>query len=129
MSDDAKRGSMHEARKIRIWNREGGICRICKKPVPHTGPEVRYDHYSPFWISRDDSDENLFPLHVACDAEKTYKADLPTIAKIKRQAKKFGVDFDPDREKPASRLKGRSFSRELTRGFDGKVRERKRPRS
>lgn len=125
VSDDAKRGAMTEARKIRIWNRENGICRICKKPVPHKGPGVRYDHYSPFWISRDDSDENLFPLHTACDAEKTYKADLPTISKIKRQSRKFGVDFDPEAKKP-SRLRGRGFDKTKKRTFSGKVVERRK---
>lgn len=98
---------MTDARKIRIWNREKGLCRICGKPVPHKGTGVRYDHYSPFWISRDDSDENLFPLHTACDAEKTYGKDLGDIAKIKR----IIVKHDPDREKKPSRIQGRGFEK------------------
>lgn len=111
---------MHEARKIRIWNREGGICWICKKPVPHTGPDVRYDHYSPFWISEDDSDENLFPLHTTCDAGKTYGKDLPTIAKVKRIQKKH----DPDRERKPSRLKSRGFDKALRKKMNGTVERR-----
>lgn len=117
MTDGPKRGAMTEARKVRIWNRENGICWICKKPVPHKGPGVRYDHYSPWWISRDDSDENLFPLHTSCDATKTYGKDLGDIAKIKRILKRD----DPDQPKPVSRLRSNGFNKTFKKKFDGTV--------
>lgn len=103
---------MTEARKARIWSRENGICWICKKPVAHTGPGVRYDHYSPIWISHDDSDENLFPLHTECDATKTYGKDLGDIAKIKRLRVKHGVD--EDKRKAKRQIPSRPFAKAET---------------
>lgn len=103
----SNRRSMGSARKKRIWLREGGVCWICRLPVEESGPGVRYDHLGVLWITNDDSDEAIFPIHTACDKVKTYGSDLPTVAKIKRLIKAN----DPDRVKKESRLKGRGFEK------------------
>lgn len=98
-----KRGSMHEARKRRIWLREGGICWICKKPVEMLGSTVRYDHIGTLWITQSDADETIFPIHrKGCDEQKTPK-DQRRIAKTKRQSRKLGVDAPEER--PPSTLR------------------------
>lgn len=76
-----------KAQKVRVWNRENGICYLCGKPVALEGPNVQYDHREMRGITGDDSDANLFATHVACHAEKTAKHDAPRIAKTKRQEK------------------------------------------
>lgn len=79
----AFRRSMTQARKRRIWDRENGLCGRCKLPVPMTGAEVEYDHYSQIAISCDDTDENVFPLHVDCHKAKT-ASDATVRAKVER---------------------------------------------
>lgn len=89
MSEKPKR-VMHDGRKLRIWEREKGICWFCTKPVPMKGPEVTYDHRIPLEISHDDSDENIFPIHRdPCDKIKT-AADQARIAKTRRMGGEKG---------------------------------------
>ena len=78
-----KRRSMTAARKRRIHEREEGKCWHCRLPVPMTGPDVRYDHVQPLWITGDDSDDAIKPAHTTCDKPKT-AIDQKTIAKLKR---------------------------------------------
>lgn len=119
----ASRGSMHKARKVRIWNRVGGICWICNNPVACEGPEVIYDHRIALEVSLDDSDANIFPVHrKGCNEQKTYREDMGYIAKTRRMSKKFGVDHDPDAEKKPSRIQSRGFyNGPMKRTFSGKV--------
>jgi len=97
----AFRRSMTPARKQRIWDREGGLCKRCGEPVPMTGAEVEYDHYSQIAISQDDTDENVFPLHVDCHKAKT-AADAKIRGKVERQRLKHIGEY------PASPFKIRS---------------------
>lgn len=85
------RRAMTDARKKRIWTREGGLCKRCGLPVPQKGAGVVYDHYSQIAISCDDSDENVFPLHAgkdSCNQAKTHE-DATIRAKVERQRLKF----------------------------------------
>ncbi len=80
------RGSMHEARKRRIWEAHGRCCYICGEPVPMTGPFVRYDHKWQLAMDGPEADENVGPSHTeACDKVKT-KKDAGIRAKVKRLA-------------------------------------------
>lgn len=74
-----------KATKVRVWNRENGICYLCGKPVAPEGPTVRYDHREMREVTGDDTDANLYPTHERCHAEKTAKHDAPRIAKVRRQ--------------------------------------------
>lgn len=101
-----KRASMHAARKRRIHDREGGVCWICKQPVPMAGPEVRYDHRGVLWITGDDADAAIYPIHrKGCDETKTPK-DLKRVAKTKRQIK---MRLDVPIEESRHKIKGRGF--------------------
>lgn len=99
------RRTMTPARKRRIHEREGGLCYHCRLPVPQSGPDVRYDHIRPLWITGDDSDEAIKPAHTTCDKPKT-AIDQAVIAKIKRILRKG----DPEARKP-SRMKSRGFQK------------------
>lgn len=95
------RRAMTQARKKRIWTRENGICKRCGLDVPMAGAGVEYDHYSQIAISCDDTDENVFPLHVDCHKAKT-AADATVRAKVERQRLKNIGEY------PASPFKIRS---------------------
>jgi hypothetical protein len=105
MTTDPKRKAMTSRRKRDIWEREEGLCRICKLPVPMLGPEVIYDHDLTLFITGDDADAGVFPLHrEPCNRIKT-SGDLTRIAKTKRQMKMaVGAERKP------SRMKSRPFS-------------------
>lgn len=113
------RGPISEARKKRIWEREGGKCWMCGQVTAMTGSTVRYDHRIPLELSGTDDDSNIFPLHrEPCDRIKT-KADAAKIAKMRRLRKKR----DPETRKP-SIMKSKGFDKTLTRRFNGKVEKR-----
>ncbi len=98
------RGSMHAARKRRIWEARGGRCGECGEPVEVSGRNVVYDHRIPLWFTRSDADDGIWPIHkVPCDQKKT-PADLARIAKTKRQAK-MG---DP---RPPGKIKSAGFAK------------------
>jgi hypothetical protein len=105
-----------KAQKVRVWNRENGICYLCGKPVALEGSGVRYDHRDMRGISADDSDANLYPTHERCHAEKTETRDAPRMAKVRGQEKLTGAKI----------RKARGFYRDPDkyRGVDGVVRER-----
>ena len=118
------RKPMTPARMKRIWERESGVCWFCTKPVPQRGGDlVRYDHRIPVEISQDDSDDGIYPIHrEPCDRLKT-AADQAKIAKVRRMSGLKGQAAR--RAKNGSRLKSGGFQKDLTKGFDGKVRTRK----
>lgn len=113
---DPLRRAMTPARKRRIWERDIGLCWLCGEPCDIEGPDVRYDHRNPLWITRDDSDEGISPAHTACDKPKT-AIDQKIIAKVKRIIRKG----DPETRKPP-RMVSRPFGK--SRGFDKGLRKR-----
>lgn len=92
------------------------------------------DHY-PIPVAEEGSNHpsNLMPRLIAAHREKTAKIDVPQIAKGKRlraaeaqhaAVRAIGAPVI-ERERPRSRLQSRGFDRSKTKGFNGKVRERK----
>lgn len=108
MTDKPKRRPMTPARMRRIWEREGGVCWICTKPVAMRGAaNVTYDHRIPFEICQHDDDQNIFPIHrEPCDRLKT-AADQTRIAKTKAMAGETGQVAR--REKNGPKMKSRPF--------------------
>lgn len=119
---DPVRGAMTPARMKRIWEREGGICWFCTKPVPPRGGHlVRYDHRIPFEIIGHDGDENIYPIHrEPCDRLKT-AADQAKIAKVRRQAGQKGQWARRERRQEAEAERGvtpRPKQKIAARGFE-----------
>jgi 5-methylcytosine-specific restriction endonuclease McrA len=81
------RPTLTKAQKIAVWNRENGLCVLCGKPVPPTGPDVRYDHEDMRAISGNDRPSNIFATHERCHADKTAKHDAPRMAKTRGMEK------------------------------------------
>lgn len=108
------RRAMTSARKARIHASRNGVCWLCGKPVPVSGPDVRFDHKLPLELGGSDDDANIWPIHrEPCDRLKT-QADAKRIAKMRRQARM-------QEPKAPSRLRSRGFNKSITRRFDGTV--------
>lgn len=79
------RKSIGSRERDRLFLLHGGICHICNEKIwGSRGEKWEVEHVIPWAISRDDSDENRKPAHVACHAGKT-KKDRQTISKVDRQ--------------------------------------------
>ena len=83
------RPSMGKARRLRLWERDGGICYLCEAKVK-AGEAWDIEHIIPWALSQDDSDENLRVAHKeGCHRAKT-TADIGRITKAKRQGLETG---------------------------------------
>lgn len=116
------RPSMSKARRLRIWERDKGVCYLCSVKVM-ASEAWDVEHKVAWALAYDDSDENLAVAHKAGCHEAKTKIDVTTIAKAKAQAGETGQWAR--RQKNGSQLKSRGFDKSQTRGFDGKVRARK----
>ena len=84
------RRRMTPLRRARIFDSAGGVCHLCERRIL-AGEPWEVEHVIALEISRDDSDDNLRPAHVACHRDKT-SVDAGLISKAKRvQAKHVGA--------------------------------------
>jgi 5-methylcytosine-specific restriction protein A len=105
---------MSPSRRARIFAAHDGMCHLCGQPIDGTRERWDAEHVVPYALTRDDSDDNLAPAHVACHAVKS-KADVTAIAKAARVSRKhIGA------HRPAGTLPG-SKSTRWKRKLDGTV--------
>lgn len=91
MTKAPPRPSMSKLRRLRIWERDKGVCYMCAEKV-QAGERWDIEHKRPWAESFDDSDENLGVVHAdrpECHPAKT-KADVARIAKAKAQGGETG---------------------------------------
>ena len=89
MTKAPPRPSMSKARRLRIWERDKGVCYLCGLKVAG-GEPWEAEHISAWGLSFDDSDQNLAVAHKAgCHAQKT-KDDVRRIIKAKKMAGELG---------------------------------------
>ena len=98
---------MTPARRLRIWEAAKGLCGVCGEPVALVDADI--DHRIGVWLSRDDTDANLRPLHrETCHRPKT-KLDVAIIAKVKRiLAREEGT------RRPRKQIQSRGFAKVKT---------------
>lgn len=78
------RPSMSKARRLRIWEKENGVCYLCGKKV-QAGEPWDAEHVKAWDLFFDDSDENLRVAHkLVCHKEKTDR-DVKIMRKADRQ--------------------------------------------
>lgn len=84
------RPSMSKARRLRIWERDKGVCYLCNAKV-QAAEAWEVEHVIPWALAFDDSDGNLKVAHKDgdCHAAKT-KVDIDRIAKAKAQGGETG---------------------------------------
>lgn len=111
------RAAMTKARRLRLYLACNGRCE-CGAKVPMEGTTI--DHRIQLWMGGSDTDDNLRFFCGPCDKPKTAK-DATVRAKVKRIIAKADPDTRPRCKRP---LQSRGFQSNLTKGFDGKVRQK-----
>lgn len=102
------RPSMSKARRLRIWEKENGVCYLCQRKVL-AGELWEAEHVKCWELYQDDTDENLKVAHKeGCHREKTNR-DVKVIRKADRQAGNKGQ---------WARRQNRGFGLIQSRGFD-----------
>lgn len=98
-----KRREFTKRVKFDAWLRCNGFCDKCNGRL-HVG-KYRYDHIMPDTFGGEPTLENCQVICSNCDGEKTYKVDIPTIAKNNRvRAKHVGI------KKRGRTIAGRRFN-------------------
>ena len=93
---------MSPTRRLRIFESHKGTCHICGDKIDGTRERWEVEHIIAYALTRDDSDENLAPAHVACHATKTPQ-DVAQIAKAKRVNRKHTGAHRPKSTLPGSK--------------------------
>lgn len=114
-----KRGAVTDAMKVRTWAAADGLCMWCQTSIACMDPGTDYDHRVPLALNGADDEANIAPIHKRpCHREKTGE-DIRRIAKAKRQRKLI-----EEPEAPARKIKSPGFRKDVSKGFDGKIRRR-----
>ena len=88
--------------RARIFANNNGCCHLCGQKIDGVREAWEIEHVIAWELTRDDSDGNLKPAHLACHKDKTHKQDRPAINKAKRrEAKHQGV------KRPAGKIASR----------------------
>lgn len=92
--------------RARIFAANNGCCHICGGKIDGVREAWEIEHVIAWELTRDDSDENLRPAHIACHKIKTHKQDRPAINKAKRrEAKYLGVT------RPKQSIRSKDFAK------------------
>ena len=84
------RQEFSKAVRLAAWNRCGGKCEVCTARL--FPGKFRYDHDKPDTFGGEPTLENCVVRCWSCDKEKTYKQDIPAIAKSNRvRSKHLGL--------------------------------------
>lgn len=88
--------------RARIFAANDGCCHLCSQKIDGVREAWEIEHVIAWELTRDDSDGNLKPAHVACHKQKTHEHDRPAINQAKRrEAKHQGV------KRPAGKIPSR----------------------
>lgn len=98
--------------RARIFAANNGCCHLCEQKIDGVREAWEIEHVIAWELTRDDSDDNLRPAHIACHKRKTHEQDRPAINQAKRrEAKHLGIKrpkgripSPPKSEKPAPKL-------------------------
>lgn len=86
-----KRRRISTKDRVALFEREGGICHLCKGLV-HAGEAWDVSHDIPLELGGADDEINWKVAHRKCHREHTRTVDVPNIAKAKRmQARHIGA--------------------------------------
>lgn len=121
-----------------ILQRDNYVCQVCRKVcdrrkrAPHPDAAT-VGHRIALSCGGDHTRANCECQCWACNAEQNNEIDTPKAAKIKRQRRDTGQQARRDKRKAEGRppliqgktkIESAGFRKDITRGFDGKVRPR-----
>ena len=91
---------MSTTRRLKIWERHGGVCCLCDLPIDGVRDKWIVEHIVPLGLGGADDDTNTAPAHERCRRVKD-RQDVPQIAKMKRQrARHLGIKKPSKWRKP-----------------------------
>ena len=99
-----KRSRMTAAKRVRIYDRDRGLCHLCKLPI-HLGEQWHVEHVKPLWEGGADEEVNMAPAHVDCHATKSKEEAAPRAKTTAQRAKAIGATH------PAGKLNSRGFAK------------------
>ena len=112
------RGSMSEARRIRIWEARRGMCCLCGEKIDGVREKWTVEHLRALGLGGEGVDWNCAPAHEHCRRGKD-KDDVGRIPKAKRQkANHIGIKKPQRRPLPDTKASG------LRKRMDGTVERR-----
>ena len=86
-----KRKALSRLARVRIFDRNSGICYLCWLKIDPTKGRWICEHVKPLWLGGADDESNIFPVHQKCAIEKTI-SEAPIKAKTDRiRAKHLGI--------------------------------------
>lgn len=100
-----KRRSITKAMRVRVFDRDQGVCYLCGLPI-QIGQQWHVEHVKPLWCGGIDAETNMSPAHIDCHATKT-KAEAAPRAKTNAQRAKHILAPLPG----ANRLRSRGFAK------------------
>lgn len=119
-----ERKPLTKTQRAKLALEQGGRCGCgCGGKLDHAGEGTIDEHVQPLGLHGTNDLENRQIWRKPCSDAKTYRIDLPMMAKAKAQGGETGQYAR--RQKNGSRLKSAPFQKHLTKGFDGKVRPSK----
>ena len=74
--------------RARIFAANNGACHLCGGKIDGVREPWEVEHVIAWELTRDDSDDNLRPAHIACHKTKTHEQDRPAINQAKRREAK-----------------------------------------
>lgn len=99
------RGTMTKARRLRAFERHGGVCVICRLKIDGVREKWIVEHLTPLSMGGADDDNNTGPAHERCAKDKT-AAEAPIRAKTLRQRQKHLGIRSTSRPMPGSKASG-----------------------
>ena len=92
------------ALRVRVWDRNGGLCHLCGLPIDHIREPWEIEHPKAIWLGGLDDEMNMKPAHIDCHSRKT-RDEAPLRAKGTRvRARHLGI------RKPATFRGWRKFN-------------------
>lgn len=99
-----KRRTITKAMRVRIFDRAGGVCHLCKLPINATrGEKWHVEHIKPLWEGGSDDETNMAPSHIDCHATKTGEEATPRAKGTRQRARHIGATT------PQGRIANRGF--------------------
>lgn len=99
-----KRRTISKAMRVRIFDRAGGVCHLCKLPINATrGEKWHVEHIKPLWEGGSDDEANMAPAHIDCHATKSGAEAAPRAKGTRQRARHIGI------VKPKGQIQSRGF--------------------
>lgn len=78
-----------------LWEKSGGICALCDKPLEPSPAKVHIDHVIPRVLGGTDDVDNLQAVHKSCNSRKGHRPLAEAIVRIRTTPVGHGSGLRP----------------------------------